>query len=82
MYRMLVGYSVKLAAVTALYIYMYLENKRRDRNALEGETMEDDGVENGMLVSGAILSGLYILANSHLGSNGARQPSISICAVA
>jgi hypothetical protein len=59
---MLVGYSVKLVAVLALYIYMYRENKRRDRNALNGEIVED-GVENGMLVSGDELSWLYMLAN-------------------
>ncbi|KAJ5814851.1 hypothetical protein N7474_006628 [Penicillium riverlandense] len=45
---MLVGYSVKLAAILALYIYMYRENKRRDQNARNGEIVED-GIENGML---------------------------------
>lgn len=51
---MLVGYAVKLVSITALYIYMYLENKRRDREAAT-EVSEDpvkDGIEQGMLVSG------------------------------
>lgn len=46
---MLVGYTVKLLAIVALYWYMYSENKRRDRLALETVTSED-GVEAGMLV--------------------------------
>lgn len=50
-YRMLAGYAVKLACIVALYIYMYLENKRRDREAINGEEVEAEGVENGMLVS-------------------------------
>lgn len=48
---MLAGYSVKLACIVALYIYMYLENKRRDREAINGQEVEAEGVENGMLVS-------------------------------
>lgn len=51
---MLVGYAVKLVSITALYIYMYLENKRRDRKAAT-DASEDpvkDGIEQGMLVSG------------------------------
>lgn len=48
---MLSGYAVKTTAIVALYLYMYLENKRRDRAALEGTDSEGDGVENGMLVS-------------------------------
>lgn len=51
---MLVGYAVKLVSITALYIYMYFENKRRDREAAT-EISEDpvkDGIEQGMLVSG------------------------------
>jgi hypothetical protein len=48
---MLAGYAVKLAAIVALYIYMYLENKRRDRETVDGQEVEADGVENGMLVS-------------------------------
>jgi hypothetical protein len=47
---MLVGYTVKLTAIVALYLYMYFENKRRDRLALESDDSEDDGVEAGMLV--------------------------------
>lgn len=49
-FSMLVGYTVKLTAVVALYLYMYFENKRRDRLALESGDSEDDGVEAGMLV--------------------------------
>ncbi|KAE8154559.1 major facilitator superfamily domain-containing protein [Aspergillus avenaceus] len=43
---MLVGYAVKLTSITALYLYMYFENKRRDREAAE---TPDDGIKNGML---------------------------------
>lgn len=50
-FRMLVGYAVKLIAIAALYIYMYLENKRRDREVINGQEVEAEGVENGMLVS-------------------------------
>ncbi|KAL2009580.1 hypothetical protein VTN00DRAFT_5387 [Thermoascus crustaceus] len=49
---MLVGYAVKLIAIITLYIYMYLENKRRDRMAADGEIPgngDRDAVENGML---------------------------------
>lgn len=45
---------MKLVSITALYIYMYFENKRRDREAAT-EISEDpvkDGIEQGMLVSG------------------------------
>jgi hypothetical protein len=49
--RMLAGYSVKTVSIVALYLYMYLENKRRDRAAAESQELEGDGVENGMLVS-------------------------------
>ncbi|GIJ90107.1 hypothetical protein Asppvi_009057 [Aspergillus pseudoviridinutans] len=45
---MLVGYMVKLVSITALYVYMYLENKRRDRMSIE-ESDGDRGIENGML---------------------------------
>ncbi|RLL93481.1 hypothetical protein CFD26_101905 [Aspergillus turcosus] len=45
---MLVGYMVKLVSITALYVYMYLENRRRDRMSAE-ESDEDKGIENGML---------------------------------
>lgn len=48
---MLVGYVVKLTAILALYAYMYLENKKRDREAIENLDSDTDGVENGMLVS-------------------------------
>ena len=48
---MLVGYAVKLVSITALYLYMYFENKRRDREALGSSGEESDGVEKGMLVS-------------------------------
>ena len=47
---MLVGYVVKLLCIVGLYLYMYLENKRRDKKALESGVSEDDAVENGMLV--------------------------------
>jgi hypothetical protein len=47
---MLVGYMVKLVSITALYVYMYLENRRRDRMSAE-ESDRDRGIENGMLVS-------------------------------
>ncbi|CAG8921003.1 unnamed protein product [Penicillium salamii] len=46
---MLVGYVVKLLCIVALYAYMYLENKRRDRQAIDGQEVEAEGVENGML---------------------------------
>ncbi|KAJ5635586.1 major facilitator superfamily domain-containing protein [Penicillium longicatenatum] len=46
---MLVGYTIKLTAIVALYLYMYFENKRRDRLAFESGDLEDDGVEAGML---------------------------------
>ncbi|KAI9932314.1 hypothetical protein ASPWEDRAFT_51020 [Aspergillus wentii DTO 134E9] len=44
---MLVGYVVKLSMIVALYLYMYTENKRRDREA--GGEAVSDGVEAGML---------------------------------
>ncbi|KAJ5670160.1 uncharacterized protein N7477_005523 [Penicillium maclennaniae] len=47
--RILAGYSVKLTAILILYAYMYLENKRRDREALGRQESEQDGIENGML---------------------------------
>ncbi|KXG47528.1 Major facilitator superfamily domain, general substrate transporter [Penicillium griseofulvum] len=46
---MLAGYAVKLVCIVALYIYMYTENKRRDREAIDGQEVEAEGVENGML---------------------------------
>lgn len=47
---MLVGYSVKLVSIVALYLYMYFENKKRDRAAMEGLNSTEEGIENGMLV--------------------------------
>lgn len=44
------GYVVKLTAIAILYAYMYLDNKRRDREAFASEESEDDGIEGGMLV--------------------------------
>ena len=52
---MLVGYSVKLVSIIALYLYMYFENKRRDRAAMEGLNTAEEGIENGMLVRYLIL---------------------------
>ena len=50
---MLVGYSVKLAAVIVLYIYMYRSNKARDAaQAARGEVSEEEereAIERGML---------------------------------
>ncbi|KAJ5291179.1 MFS general substrate transporter [Penicillium angulare] len=45
---MLAGYSVKLTAIVVLYLFMYFENKRRDKLALEN-VLSEDGVEAGML---------------------------------
>jgi MFS family permease len=47
---MLVGYSVKLAAVLVLYAYMWSENKKRDRESagLTREEEEREAVERGM----------------------------------
>lgn len=50
---MLVGYSVKLAAVIVLYIYMWRSNKSRDaEQAARGELSEEEereAIERGML---------------------------------
>lgn len=50
---MLVGYSVKLAAVIVLYIYMYRVNKSRDaEHSARGELSEEEereAIEKGML---------------------------------
>ena len=58
---MLVGYVIKLVSITVLYVYMYLANKKRDREqAVTGdggerlETEQDakvrrEGIEKGML---------------------------------
>ena len=49
---MLVGYTVKLASVIVLYVYMWSVNKKRDREAVaSGESREDierAGIECGM----------------------------------
>jgi hypothetical protein len=49
---MLVGYSVKLASVVVLYVYMWSANKKRDREAassgLSQEEIERAGIECGM----------------------------------
>lgn len=67
---MLVGYTVKLLAIVALYWYMYSENKRRDRLALETVTSED-GVEAGMLVCFCVSQKCRNLL-TEIGSNGNR----------
>jgi hypothetical protein len=51
---MLVGYSVKLAMVLLLYIYMYRSNVARDAAAAGGAADPDreedrEAIENGML---------------------------------
>ncbi|OAK99720.1 MFS general substrate transporter, partial [Phaeosphaeriaceae sp. SRC1lsM3a] len=50
---MLVGYSVKLAAVLVLYAYMWSVNKKRDKESASGisltEEEEREAVEQGML---------------------------------
>ncbi|KAK2756550.1 hypothetical protein FQN54_005443 [Arachnomyces sp. PD_36] len=54
---MLIGYTVKLVAITILYIYMYLVNKKRDREAAARSSEDPDAasqeereaIENGML---------------------------------
>jgi hypothetical protein len=52
---MLVGYSVKLASIILLYLYMWSENKKRDREAanapVTSEAQAQDAIERGMLVS-------------------------------
>lgn len=52
---MLGGYVVKLVSITALYVYMYMENQRRDRMSAE-ESDGGNGIENGMLVSLSLLT--------------------------
>jgi hypothetical protein len=46
---MLIGYVVKLGMVIVLYIYMYTENKKRDREAGD-MTVEEErlAIEQGM----------------------------------
>jgi hypothetical protein len=50
---MLVGYTVKLAMVIVLYIYMWSVNKARDKAQADGgilsEEEEREAVEKGML---------------------------------
>lgn len=72
---MLVGYSVKLVSIIALYLYMYFENKRRDRAAMEGLNSTEKGIENGMLVCYYFLvlhNGLCIQTLTFTGPNGNR----------
>ncbi|KAF2495246.1 MFS general substrate transporter [Lophium mytilinum] len=49
---MLVGYCIKLAMVVVLYIYMYSDNKKRDREGAHGialtEEQEREAIELGM----------------------------------
>jgi uncharacterized membrane protein len=49
---MLIGYIIKLVSIIVLYIYMYLVNKKRDREAaasgLEGLDEEKEAIERGM----------------------------------
>jgi type II secretory pathway component PulM len=49
---MLVGYTVKLLSVVVLYVYMWMANRKRDRDAansgLTQEEIEKAGVESGM----------------------------------
>jgi hypothetical protein len=50
--RMLVGYSVKLLMAIILYVYMYTQNKKRDREAVAEGTASDEeklaAIERGM----------------------------------
>lgn len=49
---MLIGYSVKLMAVLVLFAYMWLVNKKRDRESASGVQLTDEetkaAVEAGM----------------------------------
>jgi hypothetical protein len=53
---MLTGYVLKLLAITVLYIYMWMDNKKRDREqAIDGsadidekERVRKQGIEAGM----------------------------------
>lgn len=42
---MLVGYTVKLGAVCALYLYMWNENRRRDRKAAARQVENEHAIE-------------------------------------
>ena len=70
---MLVGYVVKLTSITALYVYMYLENKRRDRE-LPSDYEENTvvaGIEGGMLVSQPGYCPVRLRSDLSIGPNGA-----------
>lgn len=76
---MLVGYAVKLAAITGLYVYMYLDNKKRDREAsvkVYGEDVVKDGIEKGMMVSLLyfLTCARYVLTAA--GPNGTRKQGV------
>lgn len=49
---MLIGYVIKLVAIVVLYIYMWLANKKRDREAAAVGVMdydaEKEAIERGM----------------------------------
>ena len=49
---MLVGYSVKLLMAVVLYVYMFMANKKRDREAVEAGAHSDEeekaAIERGM----------------------------------
>lgn len=50
---MLVGYTVKLAMVVVLYVFMYRSNKQRDaEQAAKGDNSDDEereAIEKGMM---------------------------------
>lgn len=74
---MLVGYVVKLLCIVALYAYMYLENKRRDRQAIDGQEVAAEGVENGMLVC-IFPHHISTAANLLVGQNRNREQGVQI----
>lgn len=49
---MLIGYVIKLVSITTLYVYMYLSNKKRDREAAASGVgltdTEKEAIEHGM----------------------------------
>lgn len=51
-FRMLIGYSVKLAAVLVLFAYMWSVNKKRDRESASGIQLTEEemkeAIEAGM----------------------------------
>ena len=75
-YRMLVGYVVKLLCIVALYIYMLLENMRRDREAIDGQEVASEGVENGMLVCSTYSRILKPTDIFFQGQNGDREQGL------